>query len=170
MECPFCHQENLPGADTCVHCSQDLRNLDLPRPTAGLQRQLLKTPVEEVYPRPALQVDPDAPVAEAIRRMQKNRQGCLLVVQDGRLKGILTERDLLQKVAGEKIDIDRVPVCEIMTLKPVTIRTTDPLASALNRLSVGGYRHLPILREDEEELVGFLSVRCMLRYIADQIA
>lgn len=170
MECPYCHEENLPGADTCKHCSQDLRNLDLPRATAGLQRRLMKTPVEKAYPRSPLQVEPNSSIGDAIRRMQKSGQGCLLVLENGKLQGILTERDLLQKVAGEGVDLDHAPVRDFMTVKPVTIRATDTLAQAMNKLSVGGYRHLPIKRGPDQELIGFLSVRCVLKYIADQIS
>ena len=169
MKCPYCDQENLPGADTCEHCHQDLRTLDIPRPTEGLQRQLMKTPVEKVYPRPPLQVSPDAPLAEAIRLMRKNSQGCILVVEQGKLQGILTERDLLLKVAGEDVDIHTTPVSSMMTQEPVTLQSTDTLAWAMNRLSVGGYRHLPIVRKKTGELTGFLSIRCMLKYIADQV-
>lgn len=169
MECASCHEENLPGADNCSNCDQDLRALDVPRPTVGLQRRLMKTPVGEVYPRAPLQVTPDTPVAKAIRQMQLNSQGCILVVEDGKLEGILTERDLLHKVAGEPVDIETLPVRDLMTEKPVTLRKNDTLASAMNRLSVGGYRHLPILTKKNGELLGFLSIRCMLKYIADQV-
>lgn len=167
MICPSCQHDNLPGADECGHCGQDLRSLDVPRPREEFPRRLMKTPVREVYPRPPLQVPTDAPVRRAIEMMQANRQGCVLVADGGHLKGILTERDILKKVAGESVDLDRLRVSEVMTANPVSLRADDTLAFAMNRLSVGGYRHLPVL--DGDRLIGFLSVRCMLKYIADQI-
>ena len=157
----------MAGVDSCQHCGQDLSTLERPRPRAGLPRLLMKTPVREVYPRAPLEITPGSPLRAAVERMQAHRQGCVLVVEDGSLQGILTERDLLNKVVGEERDLDDITVAEIMTANPLTLKGDDTLAFAMNRLSVGGYRHLPI--RDNGELLGFLSIRCMLQYLAEQL-
>jgi CBS domain-containing protein len=87
----------------------------------------------------------------------------VLVLDDEWLAGIFTERDLLLRCADK--DLDRLKLSEVMTREPQALREDDTLACALNLMSVGGYRHVPILRDGH--LIGFLSVRGILRYLAD---
>jgi len=67
--------------------------------------------------------------------MQQETRGCALVVEEGRLVGILTERDLLMRLAGRPIDLARTPVGEYMTHDPVTLPADSSVAFALNRMS-----------------------------------
>jgi CBS domain-containing protein len=89
--------------------------------------------------------------------------GCLLVVDDGRLLGILTERDLLLKL--ERGDVER-PVRDLMTPDPEVLSPEDPIVYALNKMSVGGFRHVPLL-DDAGRPVGIVSVRDIVDYIVD---
>jgi CBS domain-containing protein len=109
-------------------------------------------------------VPPDATVSEAIRTMLDCDIGALLIVADnGKLVGILSERDLLTRVAGQVADYAARAVSEFMTPDPETIRPTDTLAFALHKMDGGGYRHLPVLKDGQP--LGMLSVRDMLRHI-----
>jgi CBS domain-containing protein len=153
----------MDGLDACEHCGQDLRSIDIPRATTGLQRTIMKTPIRELGPLPALTVSPEESVATAIRLMQKERHGSVMVVERGRLVGMFTEHDLLTRIAGEAIDIDRTPIADVMTPDPKPLRENDPLAWAMHRMAVGNYRHIPVV--DEGKPVRFVSVRGVLRYI-----
>jgi CBS domain-containing protein len=79
------------------------------------------------------------------------------------LQGLLSERDLLLKVADYHNDQAGRPVREFMTRRPETVRESDSLAFALHKMDCGGYRHLPVLRDGL--LLGMISVRDLLRHI-----
>jgi CBS domain-containing protein len=106
-------------------------------------------------------VAPAAPLTEAIEMMREHHVGCVLVVDHGRLVGILTERDVLLK--AHVADVSR-PVSELMTSEPETLDVDDPIVWALNRMSVGGYRHVPLVDGDGRP-VGIVSVKDIVHYI-----
>src|SRR5688572_11549548 len=103
-------------------------------------------PLRLLNPRSPLSVPPSATLREAVAIMREHHVGCVLVVEGERLAGILTERDLLLKM--ENADLS-APVSRFMTPDPETLEIDDPIVWALNRMSVGGYRHVPLVdRED----------------------
>jgi len=108
---------------------------------AGLQR-----PVGELSTlAAAITCERSATVRQAIEAMQRARTGCLLILDQGHLVGIFTERDVLYKVAAQDVDIDHVLVGTLMTPKPESLHVDDELVYALNQMSLGGYRHIPLL-------------------------
>jgi CBS domain-containing protein len=164
MICPNCGHDNLPGAEECSSCLQDLTQLDRPVAQNRVERSLMEDTVGGLRPGPALTVSPSATVCDAIRAMMANKVGALLVVDDQeRLLGIFSERDLLTKVAGIHPDFAEMAVADFMTPNPETVTATDTLGFVLHKMDVGGYRHLPVM--DEGKPVGVVSVRDMLRHI-----
>jgi CBS domain-containing protein len=103
-------------------------------------------------------------VLEAIGLMQEGRVGCVLVVLGGRLMGIFTERDVLIHVVGRSVDAVKTPVRRLMTADPEYLRPTDSIAYALNAMSLGGYRHIPLV-DDARRPVGVISVRDVINYL-----
>ena len=81
----------------------------------------------------------------ALNSLQQEKQNCLLITDSNELKGILTERDILLKVTGKGFDLDLVTVDEFMTEDPEHLSPEDPLAYALNKMHIGGFRHVPIV-------------------------
>jgi CBS domain-containing protein len=164
MICPHCSYDNLPGSEQCARCQQDMSHLDLPVAQDRVQRSLMEDPVSDLRPRTPVTVPPETPIQEAMRTMLERNIGALLVVDAaGKLVGILSERDLLTKVAGELAPGEERPVAEFMTPNPETIVATDTLAFALNKMDSGGYRHLPVLKDGKT--VGVVSVRDMLTHL-----
>jgi CBS domain-containing protein len=164
VTCPDCGHDNIDGVDACDHCGQDLRSVDvLPRRKGTMPRQVLETPLRELIPLPALTVAPTDSISRVIALMQQHGHGSALVMEDGRLVGIFTERDVLNRVAGRKLDIDRVPVSRVMTRDPKALSDDDTLAFAMHRMAVGSFRHIPILREGKPPR--FISVRGVLRFL-----
>jgi CBS domain-containing protein len=98
--------------------------------------------------------------------MQSRRLGAVLVVVEGKLVGIVTERDVLMKVVGSKLDVDRDPVSAIMTKNPEALMLDDQLAYLLNTMRVGGFRHVPIV-DDAGHALHLISLRDVLAYIVD---
>ncbi len=163
MTCPDCGHDNIDGLDSCEHCGQDLRSFDIPGQKAGQQRHITETPLRELDPPPALTVGPGDAVAGVIRLMQKERQGSAVVMEDGRIVGIFTERDALNRLTGQSLDLERLAVRDVMTRDPKVLKEDDSLAFAMHWMSVGSYRHIPIVRKGHAPR--FISVRGVLRYL-----
>jgi CBS domain-containing protein len=108
-------------------------------------------------------VSPSDSVAHAVSRIKTIGIGQAVVVEDGKLVGILTERDLLNKVAGRELDLKKLPVREVMTKGPETIGERDPIRVVINKMAVGEYRHVPIVREGNP--VGIISAKAVANYI-----
>ena len=89
-------------------------------------------------------LDEQTPLADALREMREHRQGCILVTRDGKLSGIFTERDVLMKVVGTNIDLERTPIRPYMTRDPVRLPEDAIVAYALNKMCVEGFRHVPL--------------------------
>ncbi len=96
-------------------------------------------------------------VSEAAKIMAKHHIGALLVTRRNKLEGILTERDLSVKVVAAGRDPDKAKVSEVMTGNPETVGPDDSALSALEKMKMRGFRHLPVV--DNDKIVGMVSVR-----------
>ena len=163
MTCPDCGHDNIDGMDACEHCGQDLSSIDIPVPKHGLQRTIMETPLRELAPLPALTVEVSDTIVSVIAKMKKGRVGSAMVLEGGRLVGIFTERDALNRLTGQPVDVHKVLIREVMTKDPKCLSGDDTIAFALNRMAVGSYRHIPII-EDGQPL-RFVSIRGVLRYL-----
>ena len=134
---------------------------------ARLGAAILHQPIRALATlRPAVCVAPNASVRVAIERMNQSGTGCVLVEEARRLVGIFTERDVLTKIVGSAVDIDRTTVERVMTRDPECLSPEDRAAYALNKMSVGGFRHIPLV-DDNGHPVGVVSMRNVVDYIAD---
>ncbi len=105
-------------------------------------------------------VKPSTPVKEAVKVMYENGVGSVLIVDDdGRLKGIFTERDLVRLIALDK-DLNE-PVEKFMTKNVLTLRLTDDIWKALKIMIELGIRHVPVV-DDEGRPIGVVSIRDLL--------
>ncbi len=109
--------------------------------------------------RDLLTVAADATLGAAAKRMAARGVGAVVVLENERLSGILTERDLLKAVAEGFQEDTRVS--EWMTRHPETIESDDTTDHAAALMIHGGFRHLPVV--DEGEVVGILSIRDLMR-------
>ena len=130
--------------------------------TAITRRPIRKLPTL----RPPVCVAPDATVRDAIEAMNDHRTGCVLVVEDARLVGVFTERDVLTKIAAQSTDIDATAVAAVMTGEPECLTLDDGIAYALNMMSVGGFRHIPLVDADGCP-TGVVAMRDIVDFIVD---
>ena len=134
---------------------------------ARLGAAILHQPIRALATlKPAICVAPTTTVRVAIERMNQNGTGCVLVEAARRLVGIFTERDVLTKIVGPGVDIDQTTVERVMTYDPECLSPDDRAAYALNKMSVGGFRHIPLV-DDDGRPVGVVSMRNVVDYIAD---
>jgi len=128
------------------------------------QFQLDDETVEHAHPVQPIVVDPDVSVREVFEQFRRFGRGCLLVCRDEVLEGIFTERDAL-KLMSSGADLD-IPIKQVMTAPVVTLRSDDTVADAIQCMSLGGYRRLPIV---DERLcpIGVLETTGILHYLVE---
>lgn len=109
-------------------------------------------------------IQPDATLQACLELMQKHRVGSILVTDaKDKVVGILTERDFLLKVIGKITDLSSVKVRDFMTKDPVREKPDASLAFALSVMSHGGFRHVPIVDQDDSP-IGMVSVKDVVDY------
>ncbi|WP_371322857.1 CBS domain-containing protein [Dechloromonas sp. ZY10] len=101
---------------------------------------------------------PETTVRAAARMMAEKRVGAVLVLDGGRLAGIFTERDALNKVLAAGLDADTTPLVQVMVSKLQTIGPDKPLAYALHMMAEAGFRHVPVVDAAGSPL-GMVSAR-----------
>jgi CBS domain-containing protein len=163
MICPNCGHDNIPGEDYCTECQADLRDLDGPRPKTPLQKRILEDKLQVLCTHPPTTVPADTKLRTVVELMRKKRIGSVVVGTKEPLEGILTERDILYKIAGKEIDLDTATVGEFMTPNPATVTTDQPIARALYSMSAIGVRHLPLMKDGK--LIEVLSAHDILNYL-----
>ena len=126
----------------------------------------IQDPISSLGLQPPLVVELGTNMKNALNSLQQEKQNCLLITDSNELKGILTERDILLKVTGKGFDLDLATVDEFMTEDPEYLTPEDPLAYALNKMHIGGFRHVPIVN-DLMKPVGLISISNIISTIAD---
>ncbi|KAL9004910.1 MAG: hypothetical protein Q9188_002287 [Gyalolechia gomerana] len=128
---------------------------------ASRARHTRKAPpgtVLALKPSQALQIKPSTTVAEAAQLMAAKREDCVLVTDDDdRIAGIFTAKDLAFRVVGAGIKAREVTISEIMTKNPLCARTDTSATDALDLMVRKGFRHLPVMDENQD-ISGILDI------------
>lgn len=169
FKCPFCEESVIEGDDICGECGHSLYNTHLPEPQSEVELGLLTDRVSMFDSRWPLVIRPTMPVREVLRLLVDNRIGCVLIAENGKLAGIFTERDALLKLNDRAVELGDRPVGEFMTKNPQTLPATAKIAFAVQRMDLGGYRHIPIVDGDDRP-TGVFSVRDILDYLTCKLA
>lgn len=165
LRCPACGYENLTGAEVCDNCGGDLAGSDIPVQAPAFQGRLLGEHLDELGASPPIAVDGDTTLDVVIARMHESEADCVLVVSGERLVGIFTDRDAVVKVAGARLAAIRVR--DVMTPDPVVLRHDDPIAIAIHKMAVGGFRHIPIVEDGRP--TGVVTARDVFHHLATTI-
>ena len=110
---------------------------------------------------PAITIQPDATVLDGIELMERENVGSLFIVEDDRLEGVLTERDIMLRIAVRNRDPEITPIREVMTSKVWQLSANATVHEAIRMMLARRIRHLPIVRDGKVE--GMVSIRHMLR-------
>ncbi|MEE9166844.1 MAG: CBS domain-containing protein [Candidatus Neomarinimicrobiota bacterium] len=132
----------------------------------------VKDPLSSLDLDQMVTVERGTTVEKAIKLFQSEAAACVLVVDDRRLVGIFTERDVIKKLVGKGLDHSKEIVDNYMTADPDVLKNDDPVAFALNRMTDGGYRHVPIVDDNGMPigLVGILDiVKQLASYYSDEV-
>jgi CBS domain-containing protein len=107
-------------------------------------------------------VSEDRSVAEAAARMAELHVGAILVLTNGQLRGVFSERDLMLRVVLQRRDPDRTQVRDVMSTSLATIEESAGIEEAMENMTAYNCRHLPVMRENR--VVGFLSMRDVMQW------
>jgi len=162
MICPHCDGKNIPGADTCEACGHSL--VDELQPATEVERSLMSDSLDHLQPKTPIVATPDTSLKDALKLLHEKAIGCVLIVDGEELVGIFSERDALVKAGTRCRELGDRPVSEFMTPNPETLENSANLAFAVQRMDVGGYRHVPIV-DKAGRATGICSVRDILKYL-----
>jgi CBS domain-containing protein len=109
-------------------------------------------------------VPPNMSVRDVLVLMKQHNTGCVLVCRNEKLIGIFTQRDVLRLLATEANLA--TPIESAMAANPVTLHEGDTVGTAIRRMTEGGYRHLPVV-DDNERPTGLLKVRGIIHYLVE---
>lgn len=166
LECDECGFANVTESAECEACGANLY-----RARAALRQredddddQLLSDAVAALVTRAPLLVEAGSSVAAAAALMRASGAGYVLVVDGGRIRGIFTEGDLLERVVAAGAAPRAVTVEQVMTRDPVVLRHDDSVAVAIHKMVLGAFHHLPLV-DAAGHVRGVVSEHEVLRHL-----
>jgi predicted transcriptional regulator len=111
-------------------------------------------------PRPVWSVGPSDTVMAALRIMADRNIGFLVVLDNGKLTGVLSERDCARRAVLAKKPLDTTPVADVMVREIVTVDPSHTFADCLRLMHQHGFRHLPVM--DKGRVIAVMSVRDLM--------
>ena len=125
-------------------------------------RQLLNVKGEHVWT-----ISKTSTVLDSMELMAEKRIGSLVVIEDGQVIGIFTERDYARKVGAERRNPEETPIEEVMTRKLITIGLNQTVKECMVLMTDNHIRHLPVM--DEGQLVGIISVGDVVKDMIEEL-
>jgi CBS domain-containing protein len=127
----------------------------------GKVKDILKVKGNSVY-----SVEPSLTVYEAVEVMCQKNIGGLLIVDEGRIAGIFTERDYARKLILKGKSSKTTPISELMTKNPITVSSETSIEDCMNVMTDKFIRHLPVV--DDDQLVGLISIGDVVKHIIEE--
>jgi CBS domain-containing protein len=107
-------------------------------------------------------VEPDAKLSSAIKILGERKIGAVLVMSSGRIEGILSERDIVRVLSERGASVLDEPIGTVMTRKVVSCKQSDTVAAIMEMMTLGKFRHLPVL--DGDRVVGLISIGDVVKW------
>lgn len=105
----------------------------------------------------------EKPVSEIANMMKDQKIGAVPITENGKLIGIVSERDIVTRLVIEGRDADLTTAKEIMTTNIITVSETNEINFALYKMRENNIRHMPVV-DDDNKLIGFYSIRDFLKF------
>ena len=125
-----------------------------------------KDPIKTLLGDKFIVLNEKVTLRETIDKIQKEHVGCILLINNSKLSGIFTERDIVQKIVGNRYDLEKEYVIDFMTIRPDVLHQNDAIGFALNKMIEGGYRHIPIINESGGP-IGVISMQDIINHLGD---
>ena len=168
IKCPSCGFENIEGEDRCDRCLNSLMQRDIPRPKQNdtIQNVIMTAPISDLITgKDLLVASTTDSLQKIVKIFQEAKKNCVVVYKKKKLVGILSNRDILWKIAGKYKDLSKVKVEQVMTPNPEYVKPEDPIAFVVNKMAMGGFRHVPVLQKDGTPL-SIILIKDVLGYLA----
>lgn len=107
-------------------------------------------------------VEPGVTLADAVKRLAERKIGAVLVMAGTRMEGILSERDIVRVLGEQGANALEQPVSSVMTRRVVSCRPTDTVASIMEMMTLGKFRHLPVI--EGGVVVGLISIGDVVKW------
>lgn len=107
-------------------------------------------------------VEPDVKLSVAVKMLGERKIGAVLVMSHGRVEGILSERDIVRVLGERGARVLEEPVSTVMTRKVVSCRQSDTVAGIMEMMTIGKFRHLPVI--EEGMVVGLISIGDVVKW------
>lgn len=120
--------------------------------------------IEDWMSKPVVCSKSTITLREAVMLMDKENIGVLPIVDNGDLKGILTERDVLRRVVAKNINIDETKVSEVMTKKPVTVNHDSSILEVTRLMSENNFRRLIVMKN--KKVVGIVTAKDVIEVLS----
>ncbi len=140
--------EDYPGVQRYFSKADSSAGIDAGALSPMEQTQLISTPVHQITNRPAAVVSPDTSIVDVARLMTNQNRTSALVCKDGKLAGIVTEREFCKRVVAGLVD-PALPISTVMTTNPVTIEANTSGSEALLTMARYNIHHLPYQLEEK---------------------
>ncbi len=109
-----------------------------------------------------LSVEPDTKLSAAIKILGERKIGAVLVMSQGKVDGILSERDIVRVLAERGAKVLDEPVSAVMTRKVVSCRESDTVGGIMEMMTIGKFRHLPVV--EDGRVVGLISIGDVVKW------
>jgi 2-oxoglutarate ferredoxin oxidoreductase subunit beta len=134
-------------------------------PRETIQKVMMSAPIGEVLVGKDIPVlSPSDTVEHIVKVFKDVKIDCAMICEDNKVIGIISQRDLLRKATQAGLDLRRIKANEIMTKKPETVKETDRIAFVVNKMALGGFRHIPVVNEQGAPQ-GIVSIKDVLSYL-----
>jgi CBS domain-containing protein len=107
-------------------------------------------------------VEPDARLSAAIKILAERKIGAVLVMSQGRIEGILSERDIVRALGARGAAVLEEPVSAVMTRKVISCKQADTVAAIMETMTSGKFRHLPVV--EDGRVVGLISIGDIVKW------
>ena len=114
----------------------------------------------------AVLINEDASIGAVIKSMQTAHSSCVIIIKNNKISGIFTERDIVTKIVAKNVDYKNEKICDYMTNNPEILQSDDSIAFALNKMTDGGFRHIPIVHTKSNEIYT-ISMQDIINSIGD---
>ena len=129
---------------------------------------LMQAPVSELLTgKDLLVASPTDTIQKVVEILAEQKRDCVLIYNRKKLVGILSQRDLVLRVTGKYQDLSKVKVEDVMTKNPEYVRPQDPIAYTVNKMALGGFRHVPVLADDGTP-VSIVSIKDVFKYLRNR--
>lgn len=125
--------------------------------------------LQEFCRKPVVKISPEKRITDACRMLKENNIGCIIAENDGKLCGILTDRDIALKVAGEKRDPEKTKVNEVMTDNPVRISVDKGLHDLTALMHSHHVRRIPIV-DGMDTTLGIVTLDDLITLLGDEMS